>query len=488
MDTKRHLTQEEIDFIVDFIHPRPHLPQDIELSIVQKKKLGITNQLRHVEIYEGLIPLLKEEIEKQYVDSIISPGECVGIIGAQSMGEYSTQATLNTFHVAGIDTGSSTGVSRFQDLINASKTSKVDTLSLFFHNGMNKNGKLSDLRSIVSSKLTEVKLSHLTVDSAIFKNMNELGGHENEIMACISFYDRERFDYKKSHRCFRVTLSKQLLLKHRLHPSQIKKILEMHDSDCKCAFISFASKTGNGFTEREDINFYIFFLDSSTFDIVHEETIFQQLMDMKLCGVNGIVRYDFKKPDILSNTGEWYIETRGGTFSDINCLSDIFDLTKTKTTSVWDVYNTFGIEATKQFLIQELKTVMDGVDICHIKLLVERMTYSGIIEPITRYTMRSDESPLSRASFEESFETFMKAAKYKEVEPFNGVSAAVIGGKKAEIGTYMCDVYMDIDKLLEMNASVIGSVIEDTIYGKPIKDWTSSPYEEDEEEELVYVD
>lgn len=472
MDTKRNLTQEEIDFVVDFIQPRPHLPEDIELSIVQKKKLGITNQLRHIEIYESLIPLLKEEIEKQYIDSIISPGECVGIIGAQSMGEYSTQATLNTFHVAGIDTGSSTGVSRFQDLINASKTSKVDTLSLFFHNGI--NGKLSDLRSIVSSKLTEVKLSHLTLDSAIFKNMNELSVHENEIMACISFYDTERFDYKKSYRCFRVTLSKQLLLKHRLHPSQIKKILEMHDgSDCKCAFISFASKTGN--YERDDINFYIFFLDSTAFDMVHEETIFQQLMDMKLCGVNGIVRYDFKKPDIISNSGEWYIETRGGTFNDINCLSDIFDLTKTKTTSVWDVYNTFGIEATKQFLIQELKTVMDGVDVCHIKLLVERMTYSGTIEPITRYTMRSDESPLSRASFEESFETFMKAAKYKEVEPFNGVSASVIGGKKAEIGTYMCDVYMDIDKLLEMNKEMNGSVIGDTIH-------------EEDENELMYVD
>ncbi len=46
------------------------------------------------------------------------------------------------------------------------------------------------------------------------------------------------------------------------------------------------------------------------------------------------------------------------------------------------------------------------------------MTYSGTIEPITRYTMRNDESPLSRASFEESFETFLKAAKFKEVEPF----------------------------------------------------------------------
>ncbi len=48
-------------------------------------------------------------------------------------GEYSTQATLNTFHVAGVDTGSSTGVSRFQDLINASKTVKIDNISLFLN-------------------------------------------------------------------------------------------------------------------------------------------------------------------------------------------------------------------------------------------------------------------------------------------------------------------------------------------------------------------
>ncbi len=31
----------------------------------------------------------------------------------------------------------------------------------------------------------------------------------------------------------------------------------------------------------------------------------------------------------------------------------------------------------------------------------------------------------------------LKAAKFKEVEPFTGVSASVIGGKKAEVGTYI---------------------------------------------------
>ncbi len=185
---------------------------------------------------------------------------------------------------------------------------------------------------------------------------------------------------------------------------------------------------------------------------------------------------------------EWYIETTGGSFSNINCLSNIFDLTKTKTTSIWDLYNTFGIEATKQFLIQELKTVMDGVDICHIKLLVERMTYSGTIEPITRYTMRNDESPLSRASFEESFETFLKAAKFKEVEPFTGVSASVIGGKKAEVGTYMCDILIDIEKLNIANLKTTedNETYEDIANLKTTED--NETYYEDDGDDLVYVE
>jgi DNA-directed RNA polymerase beta' subunit len=561
MGQKRHLTSEEIEFMVDFILPRPHLPPHTEASIVSKKRAGIINQLVGIEIYEALIPDLKKEIERQYIDSIIPPGECVGIIGAQSMGEYSTQATLNTFHVAGVDTGSSTGVSRFQDLINASKTIKTDTLSLFFKTALvqkpsskpskkkSEHGvdqqptKLSDLRSIVASKLIDVKLSHLVTESVILNldapseklgkeklsidgliedsavvahrpsicsvlsakkggdiekrnEIEELKDYKKDIEMCISLYD-SGFDYKTSTTCFKIVLSKQILLKHRLHPSRIKTAIEDY-IDCKCAFVSFASCTGNGSNgsggvgeEREGeggIVFFIFFFsalapesEKPDFDNISEETVLQQLMDVKICGVDGVVRYDFKK--ILDSVGsgsihpkdhrdEWYIETRGGTFNDINCLSDIFDLTKTKTTSVWDVYNTFGIEATKQFLVQELKSVMDGVDICHIKLLVERMTYSGTIEPITRYTMRSDESPLSRASFEESFETFMKAAKYKEVEPFDGVSAAVMGGKKAEVGTYMCDIFMDIERLVQGGKCF--DVTEDIIY--------------EDDEDLVYVD
>lgn len=426
---KRYLTEKEIDFIVDFIEPRPQIPFEVESVIVAKKKEGLVRQLSKIQIYDNLIPNLKQEIHKQYINSIITPGECVGIIGAQSMGEYSTQATLNTFHVAGIDTGSNSGISRFQDLINASKTAKVSTLSLFFHN----DGKqqLSELKSKIITNLVEVKLSSILISFVVIYQHEQLKHISTEINLCLLLYDNceipEKFDY-----CLKIQLSKQKLLQHRLHVSTIKKVIDSIKI-CKAAFLPL-----NFYEEYVDL--FIFMLESD----LKPEVSMQQIFDLTICGIDGITRYDFKKN---YSTDEWYIETKGGTFSTINSLSHVFDLTKTKTTSVWDIYNTFGIEATKQFLIQELQHVMDGVNVCHIQLLVERMTFSGYIEPITRYTMRNDSSPLSRASFEESFETFMKSAKYNEVETFNSVSASVIGGKKPKVGTYFVDLFLDLDKL-----------------------------------------
>jgi DNA-directed RNA polymerase I subunit RPA1 len=37
----------------------------------------------------------------KYMHSLVDPGEAVGLLAAQSIGEPSTQMTLNTFHFAG---------------------------------------------------------------------------------------------------------------------------------------------------------------------------------------------------------------------------------------------------------------------------------------------------------------------------------------------------------------------------------------------------
>ena len=94
---KRVLTDTEIDYILDFLKPNKSIPIDSALSIITNQKLRLINQLKNIQIYPELIDDLKKQIEKNYRESLITPGESVGIIAAQAIGEKNTQNTLNTF-------------------------------------------------------------------------------------------------------------------------------------------------------------------------------------------------------------------------------------------------------------------------------------------------------------------------------------------------------------------------------------------------------
>ena len=86
---------------------------------------------------------------------------------------------------------------------------------------------------------------------------------------------------------------------------------------------------------------------------------------------------------------------------------------------------------------------------CHVKLLVDKMTFTGTICSISRYTLRKDDSgPLSKASFEESVDHMVRAGFAGDIEKTNGVSASIICGKKAMIGTGMVDLKIDVSKLM----------------------------------------
>ena len=67
-----------------------------------------------------------EELEDTMNRKRISPGELVGIIAAQSIGEPSTQMTLNTFHYAGVSSKSNVtrGIPRFEEILHLSKNIK----------------------------------------------------------------------------------------------------------------------------------------------------------------------------------------------------------------------------------------------------------------------------------------------------------------------------------------------------------------------------
>jgi DNA-directed RNA polymerase I subunit RPA1 len=75
----------------------------------------------------------EELVASKYANSLISPGEAVGSIAAQSVGEPSTQMTLNTFHLAGAGANVTLGIPRLREIImTASRELKTPTMSVPF--------------------------------------------------------------------------------------------------------------------------------------------------------------------------------------------------------------------------------------------------------------------------------------------------------------------------------------------------------------------
>lgn len=102
----------------------------------------------------------KQLMQLKYMRSLAAPGEAVGVIAAQSVGEPSTQMTLNTFHMAGRGEANVTlGIPRLREIVMTAAPrikTPVMTLPVHQHMGVAEATLLANrMRKI---KLAEVRL------------------------------------------------------------------------------------------------------------------------------------------------------------------------------------------------------------------------------------------------------------------------------------------------------------------------------------------
>jgi DNA-directed RNA polymerase II subunit RPB1 len=87
----------------------------------------------------------------------------------------------------------------------------------------------------------------------------------------------------------------------------------------------------------------------------------------------------------------------------------------------------------------------------HLSLLCDRMTMSYKMISIFRHGINNDNiGPIAKASFEETPEMFLKAAKHSELDEMRGVSANIMCGQEGYFGTGSFQVVLDINKMSEL--------------------------------------
>ena len=145
----------------------------------------------------------------------------------------------------------------------------------------------------------------------------------------------------------------------------------------------------------------------------------------------------------------WVLDTVGSNLKDILSI-DYIDTKRTYSNAIQEVYRTLGIEAARQCIYNELAEAFSDttyINYHHMSMLCDRMCATEKMVSIFRHGINNDDiGPIAKASFEETPEMFLRAARHAELDLMTGVSSNIMCGQEGYYGTGIFRFYLTLMK------------------------------------------
>ena len=368
-----------------------------EDEIPQYVRNEISKYVHDKELSKKEEEKLSEIVINSYYSRMAEPGEAVGIIAAQSLGEPGTQLTLRTKHYAGaaeVSVGS--GIQRVEEIVDGRSKARYPTMTIHMldekarkeFNAVDKFAKsLIDVRVLDVVRVTE-EMDKKKVSIEMVKDEAKERNVDVEDLA-----DK---------------IEKQLKAK----PTKRENML------------IFTFKDDPLLKIRRNIN---------------------KLLNTRVQGVRGI-----DKTIVVKEGEEYVIKTRGTNLKAVVKLEEV-DGKRTTTNDIKEISKVLGIESGRAAIVKELHGVLRenniNVDVRHIMLLADLMTFEGDIKGIVRTGItREKASPFARAAFEETVKHLLDAAFKGEKDYLQGVAENIIVGQPIKVGTGTVNLVMKAEK------------------------------------------
>jgi DNA-directed RNA polymerase II subunit RPB1 len=434
---------------------------------------------------KSALVILLETIILSYKRAIVTPGEMVGMIAAQSIGEPTTQMTLNTFHFAGVASKSNVtrGVPRIEEILSLSASIKNPSLTVYLKQDEQTD---KDKASTIQYTLEHTKLQEIvksveicfdpddlnTLISEDKSTMSQYREFENMVDECLGQEDTPE-ENEKSKWVIRMEMDPEVMLEKNITMDDINFTLNnTYKDEISCVYSDYNSDklvfrirmnnvlkntTGKG-NKKPKINP----LDQSDQIYILKNFQDQLLEGIVLRGVKHINKVILRKvKDNLVEKGGaykkediWVLDTIGTNLLDVLGL-DYIEPNRTISNDIVEIFHVLGMEAARQAIYNELSEVLefDGayVNAHHMALLCDRMTFSKKMISIFRHGINNDDiGPIAKASFEETPEMFLKAARHAELDTMRGISANVMCGQEGLFGTAAFQVVLDINEMINL--------------------------------------
>lgn len=357
----------------------------------------LENALLETKVSATEFKEIVEEVRRRYEYSLVEPGEAVGIVAAQSMGEPSTQMTMRTFHYAGVaELNVTLGLPRIIEIVDARKVPSTPTMTVHLEEDFANDKE--------KAKGVAKQIEAITVGDVIERSETDL--LDSNVTLVLDKYEMKRRD-----------LSAEEMVE------QISKIkaLKAESIDWKRGKI---------------------FLKFSNVSMKDLRKVVVKVKDVYLRGIKNIKRVVMRK-----ESEGYIIYTEGSNLKEVLKIEGV-DISKTKTNDILEISKVLGIEAARNAIINEALDTLDEqglrVDVRHIMLISDMMSVDGSVKAIGRHGVSGQKaSVLARAAFEITVDHLLKAGIRGEVEELAGIVENVIVGKPVVLGTGMVELVMN---------------------------------------------
>jgi DNA-directed RNA polymerase subunit A" len=336
---------------------------------------------------QAKISKVLDRVTEEFQNARVDPGECVGLVGAESIGEPGTQMTLNTFHFAGVaEVNVTMGLPRIIEILDGRKELKTPMMEIFLKNPYNK-GK--DIRKL-ALQIKETRLGEISQE-------------------------------------FIVNIADSLIEVH-LDKEKMKEIgiTELNLVN------ALKKETKISIKKKDDVLYLKPKSKEGELNAIYK--LKEKVKDVYIKGIKGVTQVlPVKRGE------EFIIITAGSNLKDVFKMSEV-DIAKTTTNDVFEISGIFGIEAARQAIINEVFKVIESqglnVDIRHVMLVADTMCVDGEIKGITRYGVVSEKaSVLARASFETPIKHIINAALVGEEDKLSSVVENIMLNQPVPTGT-----------------------------------------------------
>ncbi|KAL0255697.1 hypothetical protein I308_100504 [Cryptococcus tetragattii IND107] len=487
----------------------------------------------------------------RYMRSLVEPGEAVGLLASQGVGEPSTQMTLNTFHLAGHGAANVTlGIPRLREIVmTASSKPTTPTMKLPLREHISDKDIETFVKQVSRLTLSEV-VERVTVTERLSSKSSETDSRQRKYTVLLEFYPPEEYgtEYEitpeQLHESlawnFAPRLKKEIqneirrVAKTKEQEAQVGKgrkvraggeevdeeevdretdvrrrgrddELDNDDEDsyqlkraaqAKQHEYEADSDADSGVADLED--FVEKELEEDDEEAVEDDATEKAKKDQKaddwaelfklaskyattfsFDGHSGkSAQFDLEFPasapklllvdiiertcraavvheienigrcmKIFSDKGEFTrsLITEGSNLRGMWALADeLVDLDRLSSNDIYAILTTFGVEAARRAIIDEVSSVFGAygiaVDYRHLTIIADYMTHAGGFRPFNRTGISAKSSPLLKASFETTVAFLSEATLHGDFDDLTSPAAKIVMGKPSASGTGAFDI------------------------------------------------